>query len=186
LSQLLRDLHREHDLILKALAALQLFAARHVRESPTPREDLGQFVLFFELYLDRWHHAKEEILLFPAMIEAGISATSRPMGCMLREHEEGRSLVDRLAELASEPGELDPRELARLGELGIVFTHHLAHHISVENQTIYPMAERELREAKLEELAGRAAEIDADWGQLGVDLQRLGGRLVDRFGSLTR
>lgn len=171
---------------MKTLAALQLFAARYVRVSAAPREDLGQFVLFFGLYLDRWHHAREETLLFPAMIAAGVSATSKPMWCMLREHDEGRRLVESLAALAAAPGVPDPYELARLGELGIALTQHLAHHISVENETIYPMAERVLSAATLAELDARAAELDATWCPVGEDLRSLGAGLVERFGALPR
>ena len=183
MSQLLSTLVREHETILKALAALQVFAARHARRTPEPRKILGYFALFFRQYLDQWHHGKEESLLFPAMVDAGVPANSGPMGCMLREHEEGRNLLEAIAAMASGTGELTPRELAVLGELAVSYAQLLAHHVQVENQTLYPMAERVFSAEQLAALDASGAEIDGAWGQNGRDLQELGDTLAARFGA---
>jgi hemerythrin-like domain-containing protein len=48
---------------------------------------------FFSHFADQCHHFKEEQVLFPAMEEHGIPREGGPIGMMLTEHEEGRSLV---------------------------------------------------------------------------------------------
>lgn len=178
---MLSNLTREHDTILRALNALRRFATHHGKRTPDPRKIVGYFVLFFRQYLDQWHHSKEETLLFPAMVDAGVPEQTGPLGCMLREHEEGRNLLVGLSALAAGTGDLAPREWTVLNELTERYTQLLVHHIEVENLTLYPMAERVLSPEQFSALEAGSVEVDARWGQEGADLQELGETLASRF-----
>jgi len=184
MSHLLNNLTLEHEKILNVLAALQNFVAFHAKQATTPRKPLGHFVLFFREYLDHWHHGKEEGLLFPAMVEAGLPAEAGPVGCMLREHDLGRGLLHGLAAFAEGSGGLTPAELGSLGSMAVEYARLLAIHIAKENQMLYPMARRIIPADRLGELDASAGALDARWGQQGVELARLGEALCTRFGGL--
>src|SRR3546814_15085307 len=68
-------------------------------------------------------HGKEEGLLFPAMIEAGLSADGGPISVMLSEHEQGRALVAAMAN-ATEPA-MSP---AKFSEAAAAYADHMRAH----------------------------------------------------------
>jgi hemerythrin-like domain-containing protein len=52
---------------------------------------------FIRGYADAWHHAKEEVHLFPALIAEGMSKESGPIAVMLYEHGMGRTYARQIA-----------------------------------------------------------------------------------------
>lgn len=66
---------------------------RHVgrldKGSPHAAEDLRGFIGFLKEFADRCHHGREEGILFPALVNAGIPEQSGPIGVMLAEYVEG-------------------------------------------------------------------------------------------------
>jgi hemerythrin-like domain-containing protein len=48
---------------------------------------------FIKGFADGCHHAKEEKVLFEAMVQAGVPKAGGPVGMMLMEHEQGRAFV---------------------------------------------------------------------------------------------
>src|SRR3546814_20343123 len=104
------------------------------------------------------HHGKEEGLLFPAMIEAGLSADGGPISVMLSEHEQGRALVAAMAN-ATEPA-MSP---AKFSEAAAAYADHMRAHIEKENPVLFPMADRIVAQ---EVMHGRSEErrVGNEWG----------------------
>ena len=48
---------------------------------------------FIRNYADRFHHAKEEDVLFEALVDNGMPQENSPVAAMLMEHDQGRSFV---------------------------------------------------------------------------------------------
>lgn len=180
---LLNDLVQEHERILGVLAALQSFTAFHVEKTPEPRESLRGFVQFFREYLDGFHHGKEENVLFPAMVNAGLPVDAGPVGCMLGEHDLGRNMLGPLKALGDGSGDLTPSEIGMLGEISVGYAQLLVNHIAKENQMLYPMAERMLTPTQLDALDVYAAENCARTPEESAALEKLGATLVERFGG---
>src|SRR5512135_730494 len=86
-------LSEEHKVIIRVLTALEKAASRlEAGEAVEP----GFFIEsadFIKGFADGCHHKKEEGVLFPAMIEAGLPREAGPVAVMLAEHEEGRRLT---------------------------------------------------------------------------------------------
>src|SRR3546814_13690091 len=76
-------------------------------------------------------HGKEEGLLFPAVIEAGLSADGGPISVMLSEHEQGRALVAAMAN-ATEPA-MSP---AKFSEAAAAYADHMRAHIEKEKTVL--------------------------------------------------
>lgn len=82
-------LKAEHRLIEKVLEATE----RMVDRAPIDRAYFLKAIEFLSQFADGVHHAKEEEELFPALESAGIPHEGGPIGCMLHEHDQGRSFI---------------------------------------------------------------------------------------------
>ncbi len=124
-------LRHEHEVILRALAVLEVIGHRLEAGETVDRKALGWLRDFFGTFADKCHHGKEEQHLFPAMERHGIPQEGGPLGVMLREHEEGRALVRAMAQD-------DDRQVAEAirGYVGL-----LRAHIDKENEVLFPLAE---------------------------------------------
>jgi len=174
----------EHRLILRALAALEAFA-EVVRLGGGDQAELGRFVTFLREYADAFHHAKEEGVLFEAMVEAGFPRQSGPVGVMLLEHDAGRRHVVVLAGLAGLAGPWGEAERVRLVSAAQSFAGLLRAHIQKEDGILYPMAEQRLPAALADRVNQGCGARDAAQAADGTTarLEQLGLSLASRHGA---
>lgn len=147
MSQAMGDLMHEHEAILSALYILDRIVDGAEIESEIDPEDMTTFIDFLKEFADKCHHGKEEGFLFPAMAAAGIPESGGPIGVMLREHAEGRRLIQEMTQ--SITGEIDVEKLIQAAR---DYTTLLRGHIQKENEVLFPMADRVLNDAKLTEI----------------------------------
>ena len=172
----------EHRLIEAVLAALDEFAVAVDRGDGYERDDLGKFVTFIREYADARHHAKEEEQLFTAMNDHGFPRDAGPVAVMLHEHDLGRGLVGKLAELATT--ETWPADAAaRIREYGGGFARMLRAHIDKEDTILYPMAMRALPAPVFEGVNARCDELDLQADERGDTerLEAIADELIDRY-----
>ncbi len=102
-------------------------------------DEASTIVDFVRFYADGLHHVKEERVLFPAMIEAGLPHRGGPITVMLNEHELGRrhvgAMVNALPALQTSAGRVAFALAARH------FADLLEPHIAKENNVLFTMAE---------------------------------------------
>lgn len=136
----------EHQLILRMIALLEKNAAR----TATGDYRNWQFYLdgidFIRQYADRFHHAKEEDVLFKALVENGMPKENSPVAAMLMEHDHGRQFVRNMEAAVKEAqaGRTDVYPVITENALGYVAL--LRDHISKEDNILYPLSERVLPE----------------------------------------
>ena len=137
----------EHDAILTALRILERMVASTERDGKVDTADMSEFISFLKEFADKCHHGKEEGLLFPAMIAAGVPSKGGPISMMLQEHEEGRRLVKDMAD-----GLVGKLRMVKLNQAARSYIFLLRNHIQKENMVLFPLADRVLSEEKLAEL----------------------------------
>lgn len=168
--KLLLDLRVEHDLIEKVIGSLQTFAA----ERACGAGDAGDgraFLRFFRLYAGRYHHAREEDSLFPALIEhAEVPADRGPIPALRSQHESIAGILDD-AEPLLVAVQLDETAGRRLRDLCARHGAELLHHIDAENSVLFPESAARFRRACITELANRAPDAEEDAAR--VDGERL-------------
>jgi len=171
----------EHQLILRALDALDAFAGKLARGGEDKAE-LTRFVAFIRDFADARHHGKEEDILFEAMIGAGFPRQAGPIAVMLMEHDEGRGRLAVMRELAAQAAPWTDADRARLGEAAHGYTSLLRGHIEKEDSILYPMAQARLPPEVLERVDASCEAFEARHaGEGGTDaLRRLGADLVAR------
>jgi hemerythrin-like domain-containing protein len=155
-------LRKEHDAILKMLEATETTAARLARGEKVPDSILAGLIEFFQQFADRCHHGKEEEVLFPRLVEKGMSQEGGPVGVMLHEHEMGRELIRRMSQAegayrAGAPGAAASWALAARSYAAL-----LREHISKENEVLFVMAEQMLNEAEQRQLAETFERVEIE------------------------
>ncbi len=160
----------EHEVISKVLDAVDATLRRELSDpSRFDRDTYDLAFAFFAEFADRWHHAKEEGILFPELERLGIAAEGGPIGCMLREHDEGRAFVRTVREglKAHAPGDRTIESLVR--GTAARYVELLRAHIYKENEALFVMADRVLPETVRNEL--RLRFVDAELAS-GGDAER--------------
>ena len=155
-----QELRDEHESILIMLSVLEHLAADLHDGKAVNVEHLDHIMNFLTTFVDRCHHGKEEELLFPALVSAGVPSEGGPIGVMLAEHSYGRAriraMTDALAQLHA--GDTEGRPAFEHATLGYV--RLLREHITKENNVLFVLAEQRLSPAEHERLAEGFARIE--------------------------
>lgn len=147
----------EHVLIKRMLALLERNAPRTAEGSYPDYRFYLDGVDFIRNYADRFHHAKEEDVLFTALIANGMPREHSPVAAMLIEHEQGRAFVRAMEEATQAALAGKPGQERLIAANALAYAALLREHIAKEDEILYPLAERIIpAEARDEILAGYA------------------------------
>ena len=150
-TDVLRD---EHVLILRALDALETAADRLERGDVVPETWWIDLIAWLRAFADGNHHAREERLLFPAMVKAGVPGEDGgPITVMLEEHAMGRTLI---------------RDMERSTQAARATAAHqyisvLRTHIAKENSVLFPLADALLDAAAQQSLTRAFEAVEDDY-----------------------
>ena len=120
------ELRSEHRNILAVIACLRAACGAARGGDGFDADTFKQGVDFIRNYADGWHHAKEEVHLFPALEAAGVPRDGGPVGVMLEEHVIGRSHVGVMTEHLEAAAEGDGPARATVVEHALVYRRCLA------------------------------------------------------------
>ena len=157
----------EHQLIYRATAVLERMTNQADTGIYADRHDINALLIFLHYFVDAFHQAKEESILFPTLRQAQTSvqsadsaaALARELDNLLGEHVEDRVLIDR-SHLLLFSGK--PEEFAEKGKaLALLLSKH-AHH---EEQYLFPLAEQILTWEQADSVAMRMEHADAQFGE---------------------
>lgn len=143
ISQALVD---EHKLILRMIALLEKNAALTAAGKYSNWQFYLDGVDFIRNYADRFHHAKEEDVMFEALIANGMPRENSPIAAMLMEHDQGRAYVGAMEKATQEALAGQSGRESIIAENALAYAELLREHISKEDDILYPLAERVLPE----------------------------------------
>lgn len=170
----------EHRRIEAVLGALEAYAQNLPTNDSQRRGDLRLFVRFLKEYADVQHHAKEEDILFAAMLEVGFPRNAGPLPVMLHEHETGRSLVAALDECAGEAAWTGETCL-RVRTTAMEFSLLLFGHIQKEDMVLYDMARLRLTPELMERVDEACHARDVAGAVYSAELVALADDLIARY-----
>ena len=136
----------EHQLILRMI---------NLVEKNTDLLEQGRFrdwqfyldaVSFIRNYADRFHHAKEEDILFAALVKNGMPRENSPVAAMLMAHDQGRAFVKGMEEGAQRALAGETGQIRGIVENARGYARLLRDHIDKEDHILYPLAEKVLPE----------------------------------------
>ena len=168
--QLIDELVAEHDLIEKVLESMRAFVDARIRGSAEPSDGV-RFIRFFRIFAGHFHHAREEGILFVALVQkAELPADRGPIAVMIADHARLAGLLDQMEPLFGTT-DLDPASSDRMQTLAVAYSRALWHHIDAENSVLLPESEERLRRHHVTELPSRAlSEEEQEARSCGVDL----------------
>lgn len=146
----------EHRLIEAVSGALRTWAGAAGGAGAEP-EDGERFVRFFRDFAGGFHHAREEGVLFPALVrEAELAADSGPLAALTAQHRAMERALEALAVLVA----------ARASGPALVAAVHgylrpLGQHIDAEDSVLVPESRTRLLRAGLLELPEVAPDAAA-------------------------
>ena len=158
-------LMEEHQLILNYIALFKRYLQQI--EQDASRLDLvamvPHFIDFIRNYADRYHHAKEENILFKYMAIPGVLTHCNPLPVMLEEHDMGRELVGDLLNAIEE------KNIYSAIEFGKSWASLLSDHINKEDNVLYVMAEEGLSAEHKQAIIIEYANVEVSMGGKQLD-----------------
>ncbi|MDY0301558.1 MAG: hemerythrin domain-containing protein [Trichlorobacter sp.] len=135
-------LMEEHQLILRMITVLEKNAALTEKGSFTDWQFYHDAVDFIRQYADRFHHAKEEDVLFEVLVENGMPREHSPVAAMVMEHEQSRLLVANLVQAVKDAETGNSASYGKIAENALGYAALLRDHIAKEDGVLYPLSER--------------------------------------------
>ncbi len=143
-----QNLENDHVQILRLIEVME-----RITESANPNiEHLELIVKIIREFADGLHHAKEEQLLFPLMVQKGFSNETGPVAVMLHDHAEGRMYVKGMDENILRFKLGDQAALKTIYSNMLGYTDLLKNHIGKENNVLFRMADKAFTPAEQESL----------------------------------
>ncbi len=132
-------LMEEHRVIERVLIALEKAASRLSRGEEVYLRFFSGTSALINGFADSYHYKKEELVLYPALVENGLPKDTGPVAVMLAEHEEGRRLAQRLRQVTErfQAGDVKVRDQIVLCALGYVSL--LRRHMDKEDNVLFPL-----------------------------------------------
>lgn len=177
------NLIQEHNAIVVMLSIMDKVAdiIRNGREVDI--EDVAKIVDFLRIFADKCHHGKEERVLFPELIAAGVPEENGPIGIMLREHETGREYINEINSGVEKFKEEGTGSLLLIARGISNYTFLLRNHMNKENNVLFPMADMLLSYKKQADIAKRFNMIEKEIvaGDIHQRYYRILKSLKDRY-----
>jgi len=133
-------LSKEHEYILNVVSAIENECHNLETEKNLDKGFFAKAIDFIKNYADKFHHAKEEEILFKELKKENVQGRMHcsPMDQMLHEHHLGREFVKNLEE------GLKKNNMEKIIENARGYCQLLREHIFKEDNILYGMADEAL------------------------------------------
>ena len=159
-------LREEHELVLMVVAAMEREIASIERDDRVNADRVGNMVDFTRNFTDGCHHAKEERVLFPLLVQRDAGAGG-PVSVMLSEHDAGRQAVAAINGALPEVGADAAARKVVAENLGL-YAQLLRLHINKENSVLFPLADRLLDDLDKRRVADDFERVEEEETGAGV------------------
>ncbi len=150
----IRKLVEEHTWIKRWAALIPVVAERADVETEDGRALILAGVDFIRSYADKYHHAKEEDILFK-FFDPNLDIVQ----VMLADHETARAHVRAVVE------GVERRDAAAVKEHLRAYADLLNEHIKKEDEILYPWMDRQLSDMQVGELFNQFVAVDEEFGE---------------------
>lgn len=153
-------LFAEHDLILQVTDAFARFVERLESDGQDRRSDLTRLMTFFREFADLLHHEKEESVLLPALVNAGLRWDDGVIAEVRKDHELERGMLQTLRDASQQSSPWSVMDTQRVIDVGRRFTAFMRQHVATENDRLQPLLSARLDATKLHELDTQLDRFD--------------------------
>ncbi len=143
----------EHVLIKRLLALIPSIVEFTESSLRVERDLILRCVDFIRTYADKYHHMKEEDILFKY-----VDDKAEIIQVMFKDHDTGRGHVRQVVEGAEKGNK------AQIKEHLLAYRELLTQHIKKEDEILYPWIDRQLSTTQVGEMFRKCSEADASVG----------------------
>ncbi len=171
-------LFEEHEFIVSAIDIAKHADKLLAKDEVVYQKIISKLINFFRMYADKYHHYKEEKILFPEMnkkrelLEEGIIKE------MVDNHEDFRNMIISIENF------LNKKDYMRAQKQLHIYAEALLDHIAVENDEVFQIAETLFDNDELEKIYFQFEDYDREIGEqkkteLGNQLKEIQKTLSD-------
>lgn len=144
---------KEHENIKKVIKVVRKICFDITKGMDVPYDDFFKVIEFIRNYADKYHHGKEEDMLFIEMNNELLELIGEgPVQGMLIEHNFGRSLVIDLETALNSHKNGEEEAIVDIIGNAIGYCNLLTKHINKEDNMIYKYASSNLKQETLDKL----------------------------------
>jgi len=177
----LETLRNEHGLIRQFLDNLALAVTKLEDEERPPKEFFEMAVQFARTFADKFHHIKEEHVMFVRLAQKNNGAIDGQIESLRHQHDRGRNYISAIAEALDGYAEGRPIQVSDVLENTAAYISLLRNHIHKEDHVFFPMVEKELSDEEQDELQ---SEFDKARRKADDDTFETNHKLVVDMGSM--
>ncbi len=155
-----QNLENDHVHILQLTQVMEKMAQMHQLD-PLYVDEVTDLIRNFA---DGLHHAKEEELLFPLLVDKGFSNQNGPVAVMLHEHVLGRNFVKTMIEGSRELKNGNTEADREVREALIGYANLLQAHIGKENNILFRMADNLMSIPEEDQMYTQFMDLDSGSG----------------------
>lgn len=119
---------------------------------------MKKFIEFFRNYTDKYHHQKEEEILFPEMSKRNELLEDGVIKEMFENHEDFREMMRNIE------SEIDNNNVDSAYKLFNEYSEALKDHIAVEDDEVFQMAESLMSDDEMDNIYFRFLDNDRELG----------------------
>jgi hemerythrin-like domain-containing protein len=154
----LKLLYDEHSVIMNAIELAKDAESLIGKDDVLYEKTIRNLIDFFRNYADKYHHNKEEMILFPEMNKKNEFLQDGVIKEMFDNHEDFREMIRNIEKKLDAKNFIETqKELNAYGEA-------LSDHIAVENEEVFQMAESIFDDDELEKINFRFLDSDRELG----------------------
>jgi hemerythrin-like domain-containing protein len=173
-------LKHEHRVIEQGLRGLEGICFRLRTGVVLPEEELSKALDFVDHFIDKFHHATEETLLFPALERLGFGSENGSLFFLQREHDRERQLLSEL-ERALDADRSDPTSYERFALTAQQLKDHLISHMQQEETILFPLLEEMMEDPHKDSLSLALHMRNTEWRKLIERYENLAGELERKW-----
>ena len=155
----LKILFEEHEIIVNAIDVAKQASTLIGKDDKQYEKIVRELIHFFRNYADKFHHHKEEEILFPEMKKKNELLADGMIKEMLDNHEDFREMVSSIGK------HLDEKNYLKAQERLEYYAEALLDHIAVENDEVFQIAETILDATELQKIYFRFFDFDSESGK---------------------
>ncbi len=171
----------EHRLIRQGLDNFRLATQKMEQGINPPAQFFEKAVDFGRSFVDKYHHFKEEYLMFGRLAEKHKSELDGQIEALRYQHERGREFLNEMAAALDGYSKGKDAQITIMLENLSSFTSLIRHHIHREDQVFFPMVEEDLTQSELDELSELFVK---EGNRIGPDTMERMRRLVGEMEAL--
>ena len=176
-----QQLKDEHEGVRIMLSIIETVCKKFETAGNIDKGHFDGILEFLTVFVDKCHHGKEEVLLFPALVAAGVPEEG-PIAVMLQEHETGRNYVGAMSKAYAAYITGDISSAKDIIQNGYSYIFLLRNHIEKENNVLFVMADSRLSEKGQDELLEGFEKIEKK--RIGVGKHEEFHSLIERLSGI--